>query len=228
MQLVARLNEVIAEYDLLKHPFYQAWSRGELSKEILHVYAAQYYHQVQSFPRFISRVHTQCPEIKARKMLLENLVDEELHGTDHPALWMQFAEGLGASSDMVNNETAIPETDAMVDKFYELAERNWKDGLCALYAYECQVPAVSESKIEGLKKFYGINDERTLEFFTAHQAYDVEHSNQVAQLIEQYVDADEAVKATREAAKALWGFLDGMCRIGGIACSMDDAAVTAH
>lgn len=219
MQIIQRLNAVIDEYHLLKHTYYQLWSEGKLSKESLQQYAAQYYNQVQSFPRFISRVHTACPEIAARKVLLENLVDEEIHGTDHPALWMQFAEGLGVTQDTVAATTAFPETDAMVDTYYDLAERDWRDGLCALYAYESQVPAVSESKIDGLKKFYGINDERTLEFFTAHQVYDVGHANQVASLIERYVDPARAEVATREAASALWGFLDGMCRESGIACS---------
>ena len=218
MQLIQRLNTIISEFHLLKHPFYQAWSNGELSREILQTYAAQYYNQVQSFPRFISRVHTGCPVIDARKVLLENLVDEEIHGTDHPTLWMQFAEGMGASRDMVTNEKPILETQVMVDKFYELAERDWRDGLCALYAYECQVPEVSASKIAGLKKFYGIHDDRTLEFFTAHEAYDVGHSNQVAGLIERFVEPERAEQATREAAKALWGFLDGMCRVGNIVC----------
>lgn len=218
MQLIARLNEIISEFHLLKHKFYQAWSNGELSQDILQKYAAQYYNQVQSFPRFISRVHTGCPNIDARKVLLENLVDEEIHGTDHPALWMQFANGMGASREMVLSDSPLPETQTMVDKYYELAERDWRDGLCALYAYESQVPEVSASKIEGLKKFYGITDERTLEFFTAHQEYDVGHSNQVAKLIEQYVEPERAERATREAAIALWGFLDGMCREGNIHC----------
>lgn len=218
MQLIARLNEIISEHHLLKHMFYRAWSNGELSQDMLKQYAAQYYQQVQSFPRFISRVHTGCPVIEARKVLLENLVDEEIHGTDHPALWMQFAEGMGATRQAVNDEVPLHETQVMVDKFYELAERDWRDGLCALYAYECQVPEVSASKIEGLKKFYGITDERTLEFFTAHQTYDVGHANQVASLIEKYVEPEYAEKATREAAVALWGFLDGMCRVSNIAC----------
>lgn len=218
MQIITRLNEIIAEFHLLKHKFYEAWSKGELSQEILQKYAAQYYHQVKSFPRFVSRVHTHCDEIHVRKMLLENLVDEEIHGTDHPALWMQFANGMGASKEMVLAEEALPETQVMVDKYYDLAQRDWRDGLCALYAYECQVPDVSASKIDGLKKFYGISDEKTLEFFTAHQAYDVGHSEQVAKLIEQYVDPKQAEIATREAAQALWGFLDGMCRVGEICC----------
>lgn len=218
MQLIARLNKIISEHHLLNHPFYQAWSRGELSREILQHYASQYYQQVQSFPRFISRVHTACPEISARKVLLENLVDEEIHGTDHPALWMQFAEGMGVTRQTVLNDSPMPETAVMVDKYYELAERDWRDGLCALYAYECQVPEVSASKIDGLKRFYGIQDEKTLEFFTAHQAYDVGHSNQVARLIEQYVEPERAEQATREARDALWQFLDGMCRVGHIVC----------
>jgi pyrroloquinoline-quinone synthase len=106
----------------------------------------------------------------------------------------------------------------MVDKFYDLAARDWRDGLCALYAYEYQVPEVSASKTEDLKKFYGITDDKTLECFTAHQVYDVGHSQQVVSLIEQYVEPERAEQVTREAADALWGFLDGMCRVSGIQC----------
>lgn len=218
MQLITRLNEIIGEFDLLKHTFYQAWNQGLLTQGNLQRYAAQYYHQVQSFPRFVSRVHTNCPVIAARKVLLENLVDEEIHGTDHPALWMQFAQGLGVTQEAVQNEVAFKETDEMVNKYYELAQRDWRDGLCALYAYEYQVPQISTSKIAGLKAHYGIEDEKTLSFFTAHEEYDVGHSAQVASLIEQYVEPAQAERATREAVKALWGFLDGMCHEEGIAC----------
>jgi pyrroloquinoline-quinone synthase len=218
MQLISRLNQLISDRHLLTHPFYQAWTKGELSMDALQHYASQYYSQVQSFPRFISRVHTNCPDIKARKVLLQNLVDEEIHGTDHPALWMQFAEGLGVSRAQVNNDVPLAETQTMVDTFYALADQNWVDGLCALYAYEYQVPSVSASKIEGLKQFYGISDDRTLEFFTAHQAYDVEHSQQVANLIEQYAEPERADQAIMEARDALWGFLDGMCRVNNMEC----------
>lgn len=218
MQLIDKLNNIISELHLLKHMFYRSWSQGQLSRETLQQYAAQYYHQVKSFPRFISRVHTGCEKIEARKVLLENLVDEEIHGTDHPALWMQFAEGLGVKPEVVLQEKAIPETESMVNQFYTLAERDWRDGLCALYAYEYQVPEVSASKIAGLKQFYDINDAETLEFFTAHQSYDVVHAKQVADLIERYADPKRAERATYEAASALWGFLDGMCRVNNMAC----------
>lgn len=218
MQLISRLNDVIAEFHLLKHKFYQMWSSGELTQAQLQRYAMQYYHQVKSFPRFISRVHTHCPEMEAGKILVKNLTEEVNHGTDHPSLWRQFGEGMGATHEAMLNEVPFAETETMVNKYYELAERDWRDGLCALYAYEYQVPEVSASKIAGLKAFYNIDDQSTLEFFTAHQVYDVEHSQEVAGLIERYCEVEQAQKATREAAIALWGFLDGMCRETGIVC----------
>ncbi|PYI63155.1 MAG: pyrroloquinoline quinone biosynthesis protein PqqC, partial [Verrucomicrobia bacterium] len=38
-------NNIEAKH-LLKHPFYLAWTRGELSNEALADYARQYYHHV--------------------------------------------------------------------------------------------------------------------------------------------------------------------------------------
>jgi pyrroloquinoline-quinone synthase len=218
MQLITRLNEIIAERHLLKHEFYQLWNKGELSREALQHYAAQYYSQVASFPRFISGVHHRCEKLDVRVMLTENLADEELHGIPHPELWMQFAEGLGLSSEQVQNAKPLPQTKALVDKFYELAKRDWRDGLCALYAYESQVPAISTSKIAGLIEHYGISDEKTLKFFSEHEHYDVGHSKRVAEFIERYVDQEQAERATKEAAEAQWQFLDGICLAENIAC----------
>lgn len=219
MTLSRRLDAIIAERHLLKHPFYQAWTEGKLSLDVLKQYAGQYHAQVAAFPRFVSTVHSHCPEISARKVLTENLADEEIHGTDHPELWMQFAEGLGASRDEVKSQAQLPETKAMVDDFFAIANSSWTDGLCALYAYESQVPAVAKSKIEGLEKFYGVTDAKTLAFFNVHQHYDVEHARKVSELIDLHADPATAEAATKKAADALWGFLDGMAREAGITCT---------
>jgi pyrroloquinoline-quinone synthase len=216
MTLSDRCKEIIDARHLLKHPFYQAWTRGELSREVLAKYAGQYYAQVAAFPRFVSSVHSRCPEISARKVLTENLADEEIHGTDHPTLWLDFARGLGATESDVKSTEPLPETQKMVDDYFQLVESDWKTGLCALFAYETQVPAVSASKIDGLERFYGMTDAPSLAFFKVHQHYDVEHSEKVAKLIDTHVNPAEAEVATQKAADALWGFLDGMCREAGI------------
>ena len=45
-----QLDARIAKYDLLCHPFYQAWSQGRLTREDLRAYAAEYFHHVAAFP----------------------------------------------------------------------------------------------------------------------------------------------------------------------------------
>jgi pyrroloquinoline-quinone synthase len=219
MELSKRLNEVLSEHSLLRHPYYRAWNEGALSQETLREYAVQYFSQVDAFPRFVSTVHSRCPDIAVRKVLLQNLLDEELHGPDHPELWLRFAEGLGASRESVRAAKQLPETRSTVDTLFELAQGDWREGLCALYAYEAQVPEIARTKLEGLKRFYGMTDERALSFFQAHLTYDVEHSRAVAELVDAHAQPEQAERATRRAAVALWGFLDGVSRQAGIPLS---------
>lgn len=82
---------------LLKHQFYQSWNEGNLSLEALQVYAKEYYHHVAAFPRCISGIHSLCPNLKMRQVLLGNLIEEEQGDENHPELWQRFAEGLGIS-----------------------------------------------------------------------------------------------------------------------------------
>jgi pyrroloquinoline-quinone synthase len=87
-------------------------------------------------------------------------------------------------------------------------------GIAAFYAYESQVPAVSTEKIEGLKSRYGIDDPRTLAFFTVHSTLDLEHSGAERDAIRRTTadeaGADAAVAATSKALDAWWGFLDAV------------------
>src|SRR3978361_1628032 len=103
------IDRQIAAKHLLTHPFYLAWTRGELSVAALADYARQYYHHVAAFPTYLSAVHPPCDAHPARtarshdqpprKRLLDNLVDEEAGSPNHPELWLQFAEGLGVSKE---------------------------------------------------------------------------------------------------------------------------------
>src|SRR5207245_10157912 len=93
-QHLDKVDSDIAEKHLLKHPFYLAWTRGELSKEALTDYAKQYYHHVAAFPKYLSAVHAKCDDQPTRKQILSNLIDEEAGSPNHPELWKQCAEGL--------------------------------------------------------------------------------------------------------------------------------------
>src|ERR1051325_2955350 len=104
------IDKDIAQKHLLKHPFYLAWTRGELSREALADYARQYYHHVAAFPTYLSAAHSKCEDQTTRRQLLANLIDEETGSPNHPELWLKFAEGLGISKLHVRNTTKEPET----------------------------------------------------------------------------------------------------------------------
>src|SRR5437870_8652995 len=93
-QHLDKVDSDIAEKHLLKHPFYLAWTRGELSKDALIDYAKQYYHHVAAFPTYLSAVHAKCDDQPTRKQILSNLIDEEAGSPNHPELLKQFANAL--------------------------------------------------------------------------------------------------------------------------------------
>ena len=205
----------VADRAMLKHPFYQAWTEGRLPLDTLRDYARQYFHHVEAFPRAVSAVHSQCPDRDGRRMLAENLAEEEGIGSgkqDHASLWLMFAWGLGESEDAVRGQELNGETKALIDTFRRLSRQSYAAGLGALYAYESQFPGVASAKIEGLIERYGITDEETLRFFRVHQGADVEHGAVCRELLDRLPETDkaEAVAAGEELAGALWNFLSGV------------------
>ena len=209
------IDSKVADRAMLKHPFYQAWTEGRLPLDTLRDYARQYFHHVEAFPRAVSAVHSACPDRDGRRMLAENLTEEEgveAGKQDHANLWLMFAVGLGESEDGIRAQGLNPETEALIGTFRTLSRRSYASGLGALYAYESQFPAVATAKIDGLIDRYGISDEPTLRFFRVHQDADVEHSAVCRALLDRLPadEREEAIAAGEELAGALWNFLSGV------------------
>ena len=210
-----RLDKVINDRHLLNHPFYQAWNEGKLSRAALLEYSKEYYRQVHAFPTYVSATHAACDDITIRQMLLENLIEEERGEDNHPELWVRFAERMGVSKEEIQKHKALPKTMQSVRILKQLAlSENAEVGMAALYAYEKQIPEVSTTKIAGLKKFYDVSDERSLSFFTEHEAADIIHSDATRAALTQLCNTPEkeqrALQAAEEAADALNLLLDGV------------------
>jgi pyrroloquinoline-quinone synthase len=212
MKFCLTLNTLLEELHLLKHPFYQSWNEGTLTLDTLKIYAKEYYHHVAAFPRYISQIHSLCPDISDRQVLLENLIDEEKGENNHPELWLRFAEGLGVSRKETKQLPELNTTKELVEGYFELVRTDYATGLGALYAYERQTPEVSKSKIDGLKKHYSVCDEKTLEFFSVHQKADEWHTEELMGLISRLSESDQEKVAhgAIKGARLLWSFLDGM------------------
>ncbi len=214
----AALDARIARYDLLQHPFYQAWSKGELTRDELREYASEYWHHVSAFPTYLSALHTRLEDAPLRRTVLENLADEEglPAGRAHSDLWMDFATGMGADAAAVRERTLQPETAALIAHFRGAMQTSPATALASLYTYESRVPAIARTKAEGLKQHYGA-DKVTARYFTIHQTADVHHAKVwrdaiEAELVAHPEDADVALDAAEATAAALWKTLSGIER----------------
>ena len=217
-----KIDNDIAAKNLLKHPFYLAWTRGELSKEALTDYAGQYYHHVAAFPTYLSAVHAKCDNLPTRKQILSNLIDEEAGSPNHPELWLKFANGLGLSDVDVRSTEKQAETKNLIDTFRAVCrDESTTDGLAALYAYESQIPAICESKIDGLKKHYAFTTPEHYEYFSVHIEADKEHSATEREMLSGQIDdsnAESIGKSVNRVLDALWEMLSGVCRRHAISC----------
>lgn len=216
-----QLDSRIAPYELLAHPFYRAWSEGELTHDDLREYAAEYWHHVSAFPTYLSALHSRLEDTELRRTVLRNLLDEEgidaPDGKPHSELWMDFACGCGAEEADVRDRSLQPETTALVGTFQKLMRQGSAAvGLAALYAYESRVPEIARQKAAGLCKHYGAN-EATRRYFTLHQTADVHHAQVWKDAIREELARDpaaedKALDAAETAARALWSALDGIER----------------
>lgn len=219
----AAIDAAVAQRSMLAHPFYQAWEEGTLTKDALRAYARQYFHHVEAFPRAVSAVHANCPDAMGRRLLAENLAEEEGLGEgkdDHASLWLGFAASLGADEAEVRAVTVNAETQNLIDTFRKLSRQSYASGLAALYAYENQLPGIAKTKIKGLVERYDITEERGLKFFQVHELADIEHADVCRELLDALPEdqREEAHAAACELAEALGIFLTGMQRETGMVC----------
>jgi len=206
------LNKKLDQYHLLNHPFYKSWNEGKLTIEIIKDYAEQYYQHVKAFPRYISATHSLCKDIEKRKILLENLNDEENRDADHPKLWKNFTVAMGADAEKIEEVKIDQFTKNLIDNFFKNSRSTYAEGLASLYTYERQIPEIAETKIQGLKKFYGVNSKEGLEFFEAHKKADVFHREECEKLLDALSKEEQgkAEMAALSTAKYLWNFLSGI------------------
>ncbi len=220
-EFFSALDKRIAKYDLLCHPFYKAWSAGELTTEDLREYAQDYYHHVKAFPTYLAEFAVRLEGGQMRDAVLANMADEkgvnsrgESDAVEHAELWLDFAEAMGASRSLAQHQP-IAEIGELMDHFHGVASQGTsEEALAAFYAYESQVPRVAEAKDQGLREMYG-TDAKGRGYFTLHATADVFHSrvwrNQLAKCVEANpASAEGALVAAENAAKALWRALDGI------------------
>ena len=192
MSLAERLDAVCDRWNVLRHPFYRRWERGELTRDDLAYYAGEYRHAV-----------TALADLATSSSTREHGAEEHAH----VSLWDGFAHALDA--DLSRAPRA--ETRACISAWSGDAP----EPLGALYAIEATQPEIARTKREGLVGFYGF-DERSpsLAYFDVHAERDLEHAAQSRETLAAAPPEreDAIVAAAERALRGNWTLLDGVER----------------
>lgn len=192
MNLFERLAEVQERWNVLRHPFYTRWERGELTRSELAFYAGEYRHAVVALAD------------QAEAAGSEHAAEE----TEHIALWDDFARELGADLD----RTPRAETLACVGSW--LGGEDRLERLAVLYAVESAQPEISRTKLAGLVAHYDVDaNAPAAAYFALHAERDAEHAEESAQALAAEateVDVERLVGAAEAALRGNWRLLDGV------------------
>jgi pyrroloquinoline-quinone synthase len=192
VNLFERLEAVSDRWSVLRHPFYQRWEMGELSRDELAYYAGEYRHAVSALA-----------DLAATASDAAHAAEEHAH----VSLWDDFAAVLDADLDRA------PRTETS-----ECAAA-WRgdgpEGAAALFVIESAQPEVSRTKLEGLTKWYGFEpNTKGTRYFELHAERDHEHAERSRRVLEcaRPEDEDRIVAAAEAALRGNWTLLDGVER----------------
>jgi pyrroloquinoline-quinone synthase len=161
---------MIEERSLLKHPFYEMWSDGKLTQESLAGYSKEYFQLVKAVPSFMTPIIEKAPD-----SVVSELIVNQQEESDHVKPWINFAGELGVSEDELTPYAGLTKTRKAVSDLNELMN-TFEGGACAMYAFEKEIPKISQTKLDGLAEFYGLTSDEAIEYFKLHIEADIRHT----------------------------------------------------
>jgi pyrroloquinoline-quinone synthase len=191
MTVIERIDEARKRWNVLDHPFYLRWERGELTGDELAFYAGEYRHAVVALAK--AAAVTGDPE-HAREEAA------------HVALWDDFAASLGAPLD----RRPTPETGRCAEAWQR---DDALEARAVLYAVESGQPDISRTKLAGLVEHYGFSaGSPGTAYFELHAERDHEHAAASCEVLSRSrpEDADRLVAVAEAALSANWALLDGV------------------
>ncbi len=202
--LSKKIDDIIEQKSLLKHPFYQMWSDGKLSIDSLSGYSKEYFQMVKAVPSFVGQIAKFAPS-----ELVEEIRANQAEESEHLQPWVNFAVGLGVGDAEISNYTGLPKTNRAVSELSSLMT-SLESGAAAMYALEKEIPKISHTKLEGLEKFYSITTEDATEYFRLHMEADIRHAATWANILDKIPEQrhDELVRIAEKSLDAQNHLLD--------------------
>ena len=203
--LIQKIDRIIEERSLLNHPFYQTWSDGKLTHEALAGYSKEYYQLVKAVPIFMTQLMDQVPS-----SLYDELDFHQQEDFSHIGMWERFASGLGVSRNDLLNYNGLYKTNHAVSGMHHLMG-SLESGVVAMYAFEKEIPKISQIKLEGLAEFYGLTSEDVTKYFKEHAEADIRHTASWKKLINSVILEEHEATSTAESSVTCQNLLLDSC-----------------
>ncbi len=230
---------------LMDRKHHWAWSHfadGTLTQDQLKIHFQQEYAvYVRDFPVFLARIHGRNPPAPVRRMLADNIYEEDTGGLSlgksHPELFLVMMEGLGLSAKDFESVRMLPASrsyrkwlDAVSNK------RNWVLGAAALTIFvegsindrqELLAPSKPKTKDEieaviarhPLVRHHGAPP-ACMDLIRAHQTVEAGHRHDAYDMVVGHAvmaAQQKAVLACLRQSLALWlRYRDGIARACGL------------
>ncbi len=194
--LIKRIDDLIEEKSLLKHKFYQMWSDGKLSLDSLSGYSKEYFQLVKAVPGFMTPIIQRAPET-----VVSELTGNQQEEIQHIKLWIEFAGALGITEKELDQYQGLEKTKHAVSNLSSLMN-SYEGGSCAMYAFEKEIPKISQIKLDGLSEFYGITNAEATEYFKQHTEADIRHAASWRNVIENSSQDDKMIDIAEKSISA--------------------------
>ena len=203
--LISEIDRIIEERSLLKHPFYQSWSDGKLTRGALAGYSKEYYQLVKAVPIFMTQLIESAPQY------MQNELDfNQQEEFSHINLWQKFAAELGVSYEELNNHDGLYTTNHAISGLHCIMT-SFSSGSAAMYALEKEIPKISQIKLEGLAEFYGLTNENVTRYFKEHMEADIRHVKSWRNIIEGLTGNDQEIISAVEGSVTCQNLLLDSC-----------------
>ena len=181
------------------------WSDGKLSLDSLTGYSKEYFQLVKAVPSFMT------PIIKnATETVVGELTSNQEEEVQHIGPWIKFAGALGVPEKELEQYSGLSKTRQAVSQLSSLMN-SFEGGSCAMYAFEKEIPKISQVKLDGLVEFYGIDSEDATEYFKLHTEADIRHAASWRKILDKSSTNDEDMIKTAEKSLSAQNLLLDSC-----------------
>ncbi|HEU4686301.1 MAG TPA: iron-containing redox enzyme family protein [Nitrospira sp.] len=235
-------EELLRIMDRKHHWAWPSFTNGSLEvAQLKRHFQQEYGVYVRDFPVFLARIHGQNPPAAVRRMLAENIYEEDTGGLSmgksHPELFLAMMSGLGFSADDFAEVRLIPAA-KRYRGWLERASRHkdWVVGAAALTIFvegsvkdrkELTEPSKpkTDEEIESiirehpLVKHHGVPSD-AMDLIRAHQMVEAGHRHDAYNMVVNYAvtrKQQQAVLVCMKTCLALWqSYRDAVARSCGV------------